>query len=125
MNIETCDRILMKNMIFHSHVGVLEKEKEDGQDFEIDVTFFCRRLSACQTDLLAQTIDYGMAFNLIRQITEPAQYDLIERLAGAIADQLLHAFRLANAVEVVVRKPKAPIDGRFLFMGVQIYRERS
>ena len=119
------EQILMRGMVFHSHVGVLPFEQADGQDFEIDVTFFCQRLPACGSDLLDETIDYGAAFAIIRQIVEPARYALIERLADAIAVELLARYTLAGAVEVTVRKPHAPVSGRFSSMGVRIFRERS
>ena len=119
------DQIIMKGMAFHSHVGVLPEEKKNGQIFELDVIFYCDRLRATATDSLAQTIDYGQAYSVIRRIMEQAAYDLIERLAGVIADALLQAFYLAGAVEVTVRKPDAPVDGSFDYMAVRIVRERT
>jgi 7,8-dihydroneopterin aldolase/epimerase/oxygenase len=119
------DQILMERMVFHSHVGVLAHEKENGQDFVIDVIFYCQPLAACQSDDLSQTINYGQAFRLIRQIVEEATCDLIERLAGLLADRLLMEYPLAEQVQVTVRKPQAPVDGRFDAMGVRILRRRS
>ncbi len=119
------DQILMQGMVFRGYVGVLDFEKENGQDFEIDVRLFCRRLAACESDLLEQTIDYGEAFALIRQIVETARFNLIERLAGEIAKVLLDRFIGASGVEVTVRKPHAPLKGQFSAMGIQIYRERT
>lgn len=118
------DQIILKHMVFHSHVGVLDFEKQNGQDFDLDVILFCRRLEAANTDKLSQTIDYGKVYDVVREITEQAHFDLIERLAGAIAEILLQSFQLAAAVEVLVRKPTAPIEGQFAYMGVRIYRER-
>lgn len=122
---QSYDQIIMEGMVFHSHVGVLASEKENGQDFVVDVVLFCLPLEACQTDNLGQTISYGDAFRLIRPIVEEAKYDLIERLAGEIAKQLLNTFRLAEQVEVTVRKPQAPVQGRFDAMGVRITRGRG
>ena len=119
------EQILMQGMVFHSHVGVLASEQAAGQDFEIDVTFFCRHLKACENDQLDDTINYGAAFEIIRQIVEPARFALIERLADAIATEMLAKYPLAGAVEVTVRKPHAPVSGRFSSMGVRIRRERG
>lgn len=118
------DQIILRHMVFHSHVGVLDFEKLNGQDFDLDVILFCRRLEAADTDSLSQTIDYGKVYDVVRKITEQARFDLIERLAGAIAEILLQSFQLAEAVEVLVRKPAAPIEGQFAYMGIRIYRER-
>ena len=119
------DRILMEGMVFHSHVGVLESEKRNGQPFQIDAVLYCRQLAACASDRLDQTVNYGQAFNLIRLLVESARYDLIESLANQIALALLDRFDLVQAVEITVRKPQAPIDGCFSAMGIRIYRERS
>jgi dihydroneopterin aldolase len=119
------DQIIMNGMSFFSHVGVLPQEKRDGQNFVLDVIIHCRRLMATETDNLAETIDYGQAYLLIRDIVGQAHYDLIERLAGAVADTLLQTYRLAEAVDVTVRKPEAPIDGPFDYMAVRICRQRS
>ena len=119
------DQILMERMVFHSHVGVLESEKENGQDFLIDVVFYCQPLAACQSDDLGQTINYGHAFRLIRRIVEEAACDLIERLAGMLAERLLQEYPLADQVQVTVRKPQAPVDGCFDAMGVRLLRKRS
>ena len=119
------DKIILSHMVFHSHVGVLDFEKANGQDFDLDVTLFCRRIKATDTDNLSETVDYGQVYQVIRLITEEARFDLIERLAGAVADAVLQSFLMVDAIEVLVRKPSAPIDGRFAYMGVRIYRERG
>lgn len=119
------DQILLSGMAFNSHVGVFPEEKQNGQTFIIDVVLHCERLPATDTDILAQTADYGKAYTLIKKTVEQARYNLIERLAGAVADALLQSFRIVVAVDVTVRKPQAPVDGLFDFMGVRIYRERA
>lgn len=119
------DRVILKGMVFYSHVGVLPHEKEKGQDFELDVVFYCHTIQAAKTDEIGQTIDYGQAYRLIKKIVEEATCDLIEKLADLVADMLLQTFLLAAAVTVTVKKPHAPIDGQFEYMGVSITRERS
>ena len=119
------DQIIMKDLVFHSHVGVHPQEKAEGQRYELDVVFHCRQLEATGSDLLAQTIDYGQAYRLIKPLVEEATFALIEKLAGSVADLLLRQFPLAEAVTVTVRKPQAPVPGTFAYMGVQIHRTRD
>jgi dihydroneopterin aldolase len=125
MMFEKYDRILLEGMLFHGYVGVNDFEKKDGQPFQVDLQLFCDELQACETDRLEQTIDYGKIFDLVASTVEQAHFDLIERLAGKIAENVLSAFTLVKAAEVTVRKPKAPIKGNFSAMGVQIFRERK
>lgn len=119
------DRILLEGMHFHGYVGVNEFEKNDGQPFQVDLQLFCDHLQACETDQLEHTVDYGKVFDLVASTVEQARYGLIERLAGKIAENLLSAFALIQAVEVTVRKPKAPVKGDFDAMGIKILRERK
>ena len=125
MDKNTLDQINLQNMVFHSHVGVHEQEKADGQRFELDVIFHCQPLKATDTDRLDQTIDYGKAYRQIRELVINARYDLIERLAGAVAEAMLTAFPLACSGTVTVRKPEAPLDGVFDAMAVTITRSRK
>lgn len=119
------DQILMKNMKFFSYVGVLQEEKVNGQMFEVDLTLYFDRLKACDTDLLSQTTDYGEVYKRVEKMMTSASFDLIEKLAGYLADQLLAHFRLIDGLEVSIRKPQAPVEGSFDYMGVTIYRERG
>jgi len=119
------DRILMQNMKFHSHVGVLPSEKACGQTFELDLVLYCGHLRATETDLLSQTVNYAEVYTLIADVMKHASFDLIERLAGYLADEILRHHRLVQAIEIIVRKPEAPIEGEVSAMAVQIYRERD
>lgn len=119
------DRILLEGMVLRGRVGVLPQEKRDGQDFVVDLALEFDRIAACATDNLADTVDYGRVFALVRDVVARADFDLIERLAGEIAARVLDAEPTAAAVAVTVRKPWAPVPGRFDAMGVSIRRERG
>jgi 7,8-dihydroneopterin aldolase/epimerase/oxygenase len=119
------DQICLKGMIFNAQIGVSEAEKEQAQPLEMDVVVFCAHLPAVKTDILAQTVDYAAVYDVVSRVVNETACNLLERLAGAIADHLLYTFHLAKAVEVTIRKPQAPVDGRFDFMAVKIYRDRS
>ncbi len=122
---ERWDQILMEGMIFNGRIGVLAFEKRIPQPYKIDAVICCRKIEACSTDKLMHTINYASAYDMIRKIVENADCDLIERLAEMIAESLLECCPLAQAVEISVRKPKAPVDGEFDAMGVRIFRERT
>lgn len=122
---ESFDRILLEGMTFHGHTGALPFEKRDGQDFRVDLELEFLRILACDTDRIADTVDYGTVFEVVRKVVEEESFDLIERLAGAIADAVLQETSQVIALVVTVRKPHAPIQGRFDAMGVSIRRERG
>jgi dihydroneopterin aldolase len=119
------DRILLRNMVFQGTHGVREEEQRIPQPFEIDVDLVVDLHRAGLDDDLAQTVDYGQVFDVCRQIVESTRFRLIEALAEAIASELLADFPLASEITVRVRKPEAPINGAFDWVGVEICRSRA
>jgi dihydroneopterin aldolase len=121
------DRLSLLGMRFEARHGVHPWEKEHAQPFEVDLVLHASLADAAARDSLEATVDYGPLFDLVRAIVEGPPRDLIETLAGAIARAALAATdpHLVHAVEVRVRKPKAPIDGAFDTVEVALTRRRD
>jgi len=107
------DRLTLRGMRFEARHGVLPHEKVETQPFEVDVVLHADLSTSGRTDALADTVDYAALFDLVSAIVTGPSFDLIEALADAVARAALAATdpRLVGAVEVRVRKPRAPIDG--------------
>ena len=118
------DRIAVRGMLFLARHGVTLDERLEPQPFEVDVELHKDLSSASSSDELADTIDYSALFSLVGTIVEGQSFRLIESLAGTIADSVL-AETDATAVEVRVRKPRAPLPGPFETVEVVIHRERT
>jgi len=118
------DRIAVRGMLFLARHGVTLEERLEPQPFEVDVELQKDLSGASSSDELADTIDYSALFSLVGTIVEGQSFRLIESLAGAIADSVL-AETDATAVEVRVRKPRAPLPGPFETVEVMIHRERA
>ena len=119
------DQILLSGLSFHGFTGVFSFEKQVGQKFTVDLTLCFHRLNAVDSDKLTDTVHYGTVFSIVKEIVEGQRYDLIERLAGEISDTLLTEFPLIDAIEVVVSKPEAPVEGEFEAMRVKVFRARK
>ena len=119
------DKILLTGMVFHGHTGVFPVEKREGQDFIVDLELRLGRIPACLSDNLTDTVDYGAVFNDTLEIVEHGMDDLIERLAERIARRVLLEHPRVGSVSVTVKKPMAPVDGRFSHMAVSIERTRE
>lgn len=102
--------------------GVLPAETRDGQEFLVDVRYLTP--VDLSRDELAGTVSYAEVAELVvRHITgEPLQ--LIETLAGRIADEVL-AIEPVTSVEVVVHKPHAPIPVPFSDVTITVIRSKS
>lgn len=119
------DKIILKDMKFFGFHGVLDIEKERGQNFIIDVEMYADLARPCSTDNIEDTVDYSKVFNMVRDITEKERYNLIERLAQVISEKILQGFTCVKKVIVRVRKPDAPLNGDFGWSEVEIERSHE
>ena len=118
------DRIVLANMRFDGRHGVHEWERAATQPFEVDVELVADLRAAGESDDLAQTVDYGHVFDLVKEIVETRTYFLLEAIAEAIATSVLERFGRAETVIVRVRKPKVRLSGALDYAGVEIERRR-
>ena len=118
------DRIHLRGVEAVGFHGVLLDEKRDGQPFAVDVVMELDLARAGATDDLDDTVSYAeIAGEVMARITGPS-FDLIERLAEVIADDVLgHA--LIEAVTVTVHKPEAPVGHPFSDVAVEVHRRRG
>jgi len=118
------DHIALRGLRVRGHHGVFDHERRDGQDFVVDVTVWLDLAPAAASDDLAQTLNYGELARRTAAIVAGPPADLIETVAGRIADDVLSDARV-QAVEVTVHKPQAPIPLEFADVAVVVHRTRS
>ena len=117
------DRIELRGLTVRGNHGVFDFERRDGQEFVVDVTVWLDLGPAAASDDLTKTLHYGELAELAAGIVAGEPYDLIESVAGKIADEVLRDERL-SAVEVTVHKPSAPIPLTFDDVAVTVRRDR-
>jgi dihydroneopterin aldolase len=115
------DRITLTGLRVFGYHGVFGHEKRDGQDFVVDVTLWLDLSDAVVTDDLKTTVHYGELAQLAAEIVAGPPRDLIESVAGEIADTVMRTYS-PHAVEVTVHKPSAPIPLDFADVAVTIRR---
>jgi dihydroneopterin aldolase len=120
----TGDRIELRGLRVRGNHGVYDHERRDGQDFVIDVTVWLDLAPAGASDDLADTLDYGALARRVAAIVGGPPANLIEAVAGRVADAVLIDLRVA-AVEVTLHKPQAPIPLEFADVAVVIHRTRA
>lgn len=122
------DRLSLLGVRFEGRHGVLPREKEVPQPFEVDVVLHADLSSAAGRDDIAATVDYADLQQLVeRHVGGGHSHDLIESLAGAIASEVLATTDpgIVDAVEVRVRKPRAPLPGPFETVEATLVRRRD
>ena len=87
--------------IFGRH-GVLEEERRDGRAFFYDISLEVSE--AALSDRLEDAVDYREVAACVQEVSDGRQFQLIEALAGAVADAIAQRFPVER-VRVRVRKP--------------------
>jgi dihydroneopterin aldolase len=118
------DQLTLTGLRASAYHGVFPEERENGQEFVIDVTVSLDLSAAASSDDLDQTIHYGVLAEEIVAAVERDPVDLIETVAERIADVVL-AHRAARWVRVTLHKPSAPITVPFSDVAVTITRSRE
>ena len=119
------DTIFTKGIVIHARHGVMDHETEVGQRFVIDLELSTDLSESSRTDRLADTVSYSNVVATATAAFKDANYKLLERAAGAVADAILAAFPRVSAVKVTVHKPHAPIAAIFDDVGVVWTRTRQ
>lgn len=120
MNTGTISLVGLRVFAYH---GVLEEEKSNGQEFVVDVTLHVDVTGPAWSDELADTVDYGALAAAIHERVAGERWNLIEKVAGRVADLVMEDERV-HGVEVRVHKPGAPIEVPFDDVVVEIRRSR-
>ncbi len=117
------DRIELRGLTVRGNHGVFDHERRDGQDFVVDITVWIDLADAATSDDLTDTYDYGVLAQRAAAVVGGPARNLIETVAGEIAEDVMTDHRV-HAVEVVVHKPHAPIPLAFTDVAVVARRSR-
>ncbi|KRE20933.1 diguanylate cyclase [Agromyces sp. Soil535] len=120
----TPDRITLTGVRVRAHHGVFDFEREQGQEFVIDVSVAVDLAAAASGDDLDRTVHYGELAEAVVAAVERDPVDLIETVAERVAGVAL-AYPAVEEVEVTVHKPEAPISVPFADVAVTIVRSRA
>ena len=117
------DTISLTGLRAFGRHGVYDFEREQGQDFVVDVVLELDLSPAAGSDDVADTVHYGeLADGLVAIVTgEPVR--LIETLAERLVRACLADSRV-SAATITVHKPGAPIPHAFADVAVTIRRTR-
>jgi dihydroneopterin aldolase len=103
-------RLFLSGIRVEGHAGVTPEERGDPQPFVIDLDLEVD----VDADAIEDTADYRTLTQAVRDVVEGGAFDLIESMAGSIADRIA-SFGHVRAATAVVHKPNAAarlaIDG--------------
>lgn len=117
--------IFIRGLLIHAQHGVMQHETEVGQRFVMDIELSTDLSESSRTDRLADTVSYSSVIATASAAFKDANYKLLERAAGAVADAVLTAFPRVSTIKVTVHKPHAPIAAIFEDVGITLTRSRK
>ncbi len=118
------DQIRLTGLTARGRHGVYDFEREQGQDFVVDVVLALDLGPAAASDDVADTVHYGELADQLVEIITGEPVNLIETLAERLAGACLADPRVAAAT-VTVHKPQAPIAHAFADVAVTLTRGRA
>lgn len=119
------DKILIRNLKIFAYHGVLEEEKKNGQYFVFDIDASVDITKPCESDNVEDTVNYALMVEHITRTFTAQKDDLIERAAQRVAKELFASFEKISELRILLRKPDAPIEADFDWVGVEIHRKRE
>ena len=117
------DNIRLTGLRVFAHHGVLDFEREHGQEFIIDLEIAVDLAPAAASDDVTKTIHYGELAEAVYAAVQADVVDLIETVAERVAAVVLANERAARVI-VTIHKPAAPITVPFGDVSVSITRSR-
>lgn len=115
------DSVFVEGLRLFGKHGVHPREREENQEFVVDIRVSFATRKAALSDDLADTIDYTRLAAIVQDVVEQNSFYLIERLADAICFRILEDKNVSE-VSVTVRKPAALRNG---VAGCTIVRNQS
>ncbi len=119
------DKIIIRNLKIFAYHGVNPEEKENGQNFFIDIDAFADVNKACENDDLNCTVNYAKIIKTVRRVFTENKYDLIEKAAQTVVDAIFDEYPKIQKIRILLKKPEAPIKAEFDYVGVELERMRK
>ena len=118
------DQIILTGIHGLGYHGVLEHERKDGQDFFVDLILTLDLTAPSLSDAIEDTVNYAEITDLVVEEISSNPVNLIEKLAGRIAERVLNQHVKVQQVSVTVHKPQAPVAAQLKDIAVVVTRVR-
>lgn len=118
------DAIEVRGLRVLGRHGATAYEQDREQPFEIELSIETPTTAAAASDDLSRTVDYSKIVETVRQLVASSHFQLLERLAAAVATAVLVDRRI-ESVTVTVRKLRPPLAADVETVGVRITRRQG
>lgn len=102
------DCLHLSGIRVYGYTGFYPQERSLGQWYQVDLTLWLDVSQAGASDRLEDTYDYGTDIKVVQELIRTARFQLIEKLATAIAGAMLRSGQIEQ-VKVRLTKCHPPI----------------
>jgi dihydroneopterin aldolase len=103
-------QISLEGMEFFAYHGHFDEEQKIGNKYSIDVTIETDLSAPASTDSLKDTIDYGIIYNMVKEVMAE-KHRLLEHVGYEIIASVKARFKEIEKIKVEVSKYNPPIGG--------------
>jgi len=116
----TASYIHLRNVRFHAFHGVMPQERRVGAYFLVNLRVGYPLEKAMQSDEVADTLNYAALYAVVREeMMTPS--NLLEHVAGRIADAVIKAFPQVTSIDLELTKENPPMGADCDGAGVEIH----
>ena len=117
------DKIKIQNLEVFANHGVFPEENVLGQKFVVSAVLYTDTRKAGQTDELTASIHYGEVSAFIDRYLKEHTFQLLEKVAESLAEELLLQTKGLQKIRLEIKKPWAPVGLPLETVSVEIERE--
>ena len=116
----TASYIHLRNVRFHAFHGVMPQERRVGAYFLVNLRVGYPLEKAMRSDEVADTLNYAALYAVVREeMMTPS--NLLEQVAGRIADAVIKAFPQVTSIDLELTKENPPMGADCDGAGVEIH----
>ena len=117
------DQIKITDLEVFANHGVFPEENKLGQKFLVSAVLYTDTRKAGKTDDLTASLHYGEVSAFITKYMKEHTYQLLERVAETLAEEMLKSISGLCKIDLEIKKPWAPIGLPLKTVSVKISRE--
>ena len=117
------DQIKITDLEVFANHGVFSEENKLGQKFLVSAVLYTDTRKAGKTDDLTASIHYGEVSAFITKYMKEHTYQLLERVAETLAEEMLKSISGLCKIDLEIKKPWAPVGLPLKTVNVKISRE--
>lgn len=115
-------KIGLENIKCLSYHGVLDAERAVGNNFIVNIHVYYKTESQFESDSLAETYDYSLLNNIVKEEMAVSVY-LLENVAFRIINRVKDTDQKIKKIYVKIQKPNPPLKGDILYSFVEVKKK--